>query len=364
MFKYLNKDESGQSLVLVALMMAVLLGFGALAIDIGYMTFQKSELQNAADAAALAGAGSIPIPGVTANDIRDTIVPDYVDDNINNLISLEVNPGADLISANVVEVTITQEIPKLLGGILSDKSEIMTVTARAEYTPGKEKKEQIVEKVTKEVPSTQWTGESLPFINVKQSGFNIGTEFEVWNKIANGYFECINNFEVLGSGSNLYFNVDIQKGLEIKNGVVASKKDELQTYYDYHKKQDVYIYSLSPTALSTQKVTMNYYDKKDGTKTQVVENLYDKHGDLAWKNKDGFVDISSLVLIRCTFQEYIDKGKDGKTLKLIPKKVYNIANNEWPEGYTNPDEDLIVEVVEDKITEIVTYEKPKIKLIQ
>lgn len=364
MFKYLNKDESGQSLVLVAIMMAVLLGFGALAVDVGYMTYQKSELQNAADAAALAGAGSIPTPGVTANDIRDVIVPDYVDDNIDNLISLTVNPGADLISANVVEVTITQEVPKLLGGILSDKTEIMTVTSRAEYTPGKEKKEYISEPVTQLVPSTQWTGESLPFINVKESGFNIGTEFEVWNKIASGYFECINNFEVLGSGANLYFNVDISKGLEIKNGVVASKGDDLQTYYEYHEGQDVYIYSLSPSALSTQKVTMNYYDKNDGTKTQVVEDLYDKHGDFAWKNKDGFVDISSLVLIKCTFEEYIDKGKDGKTLKLIPNTIYDIANGDWPEGYTNPDEDLMVEVIGEKITEKITYEKPKIKLIK
>lgn len=53
------KHEGGQVLVLAALMMTVLMGIAALAVDVGMVTVTKSKLQNDADAAALAGAMEI-----------------------------------------------------------------------------------------------------------------------------------------------------------------------------------------------------------------------------------------------------------------------------------------------------------------
>jgi Flp pilus assembly protein TadG len=50
------KNNRGQILVLVAISLVVLLGFAALAIDVGYFYHTKNQLQGAADAAALAGA--------------------------------------------------------------------------------------------------------------------------------------------------------------------------------------------------------------------------------------------------------------------------------------------------------------------
>jgi hypothetical protein len=50
------KDQNGFALVLLGLTIVVLLGFAALAVDIGYLYAARNELQNAADAAALAGA--------------------------------------------------------------------------------------------------------------------------------------------------------------------------------------------------------------------------------------------------------------------------------------------------------------------
>ncbi len=49
-------DESGAISVVVALSMVVLLGMGALAIDIGHMAWVQNELKKAAEAGALAGA--------------------------------------------------------------------------------------------------------------------------------------------------------------------------------------------------------------------------------------------------------------------------------------------------------------------
>ena len=51
------KNQAGVSAVIVAIVLPMLIGFGALAVDVGYMCVTKNELQNVADAAALAGAG-------------------------------------------------------------------------------------------------------------------------------------------------------------------------------------------------------------------------------------------------------------------------------------------------------------------
>ena len=53
------KDESGVTAILVAIVMVVLIGITALAVDIGYVAATKNELQNVADAAALAAANQL-----------------------------------------------------------------------------------------------------------------------------------------------------------------------------------------------------------------------------------------------------------------------------------------------------------------
>ena len=51
------KNQAGVSAVIVAIVLTMLIGFTALAVDVGYMYVTKNELQNVADASALAGAG-------------------------------------------------------------------------------------------------------------------------------------------------------------------------------------------------------------------------------------------------------------------------------------------------------------------
>lgn len=50
------KDHKGAAAIIVGLLIIVFMGFAAFAIDIGYTLVARNELQNAADAAALAGA--------------------------------------------------------------------------------------------------------------------------------------------------------------------------------------------------------------------------------------------------------------------------------------------------------------------
>jgi hypothetical protein len=59
-FSKIMKFESGQMLILVALMMVGLLGMTALIIDVGGKNLTRTQLQSAADAAALAGARNLP----------------------------------------------------------------------------------------------------------------------------------------------------------------------------------------------------------------------------------------------------------------------------------------------------------------
>ncbi len=61
------KDESGQVVLIVALCMMVLIGFIGIAVDIGYLRFEKRRLQAAADAAALAAALEVRVCGGTTN---------------------------------------------------------------------------------------------------------------------------------------------------------------------------------------------------------------------------------------------------------------------------------------------------------
>src|SRR5262245_35457982 len=53
-------DERGSILPLVGLCLLVVLGFGAIAIDLGQQAALRSELQATADAAALAAASRLP----------------------------------------------------------------------------------------------------------------------------------------------------------------------------------------------------------------------------------------------------------------------------------------------------------------
>ena len=142
MFKYI-RNESGQSMVLVALMLIVLLGFGALAVDVGAMTFQRSKLQNAADAAALAGAlaaGNSSNDDIVKGKAENYAVLNFKDDDTTTITPV-------INRANkTVEVTIEQDIPKYLSGVISKDTSRMNVKAVAKY-------------------NVRWGGLALPLVN-------------------------------------------------------------------------------------------------------------------------------------------------------------------------------------------------------
>lgn len=67
MVKKVVGEEKGSVMIMVVLALVVLIGFIGLVIDGGSLYLTKSRLQNAADAAALAGAQDLPTAGTAAN---------------------------------------------------------------------------------------------------------------------------------------------------------------------------------------------------------------------------------------------------------------------------------------------------------
>jgi Flp pilus assembly protein TadG len=95
----LAADQSGVSALLAAIVIVVVIGFAALALDIGHLVDVKAELQKAAEAGALAGARALALPmGVTDynwNNAKNAAVSTVQQNFVDNL-SL-----ADFTAANV-----------------------------------------------------------------------------------------------------------------------------------------------------------------------------------------------------------------------------------------------------------------------
>ncbi len=99
-----QRDERGQVLVLVAAGMAAFCGLVGMSVDIGQMIYTKSDLQKAADAAALAGAQDLPSSSTATN-----VANSYVALNASNTaatiqISQTYNPN------DTIRVTATRKV--------------------------------------------------------------------------------------------------------------------------------------------------------------------------------------------------------------------------------------------------------------
>lgn len=75
-------------------MLTILLGFGALAIDVGYLFVVRNELQNAADAAALAGAPCI-YPRAQCGNTKST-APDWATAQAQTVQSVSLNKSSNV----------------------------------------------------------------------------------------------------------------------------------------------------------------------------------------------------------------------------------------------------------------------------
>ncbi len=71
-----RRNENGQIIVLSALIFTIVLGMGALAVDVGFYLHERQNVQKAVDAGALAGAQLLPNNAATAASVATTFTLD------------------------------------------------------------------------------------------------------------------------------------------------------------------------------------------------------------------------------------------------------------------------------------------------
>lgn len=292
--KKLIRKEDGQSLVAFALFFVILMGSAALVVDVGFIEVKKGHMQNVADAAALAGAMDLPNYSIAIINAKKIAEANGVDVD---KTTVKTPYKGDSTSIEVVcSQTLHYTFAKILG---FDKVE---VSSRA-----------VAQKVS------NWSGEALPFINLDDD-YIANPEIEIWENTGPGDFESIENYTVINPNdpSKLYFEIDYMNGIEVKKGTVAKIKQEIGYVYNQHKPdKPVYVISLKRNVINSGNVLL-----KDGS-TRSLSKL---------KNKD-VIHPNQLVLLECIFKNYDIKDK---TLYLTTKKVYDIANNEFPTNYVGP----------------------------
>lgn len=134
------RDESGQALIIVALSMTCLLGFVAMATDVGALLHDRRELQVAADSAAIAGALSYNYGGATTAADKASANNGFT--NGKNGVNITVNTpplqGEYAGAKGYVEIIIQQSEQTTFMGLFGHGK--MTVGARAvagaTHTPG------------------------------------------------------------------------------------------------------------------------------------------------------------------------------------------------------------------------------------
>ncbi len=126
----LISKEKGQGLALAALGLIVVSGFAAVSVDVGVFMHERREIQNAADAAVLAGAAELP-DSPTEAEIK---VYEWADKNGMNIAGGELQSVAvttTFAPNDTVTVTLKRDTPFIFGRVLGFTGDTIHATAVA-----------------------------------------------------------------------------------------------------------------------------------------------------------------------------------------------------------------------------------------
>lgn len=127
------QDDRGAVAVTVAILMVVLVGFTALAVDVGYMLTIRRQLQTAADAAALAGCRVLADGGTESAALAEA--EDYALRNAfepaDALVMLDASPDTEVTSTSV-QVTCMKETSLFFARVFGIEMAPIRASSRAE----------------------------------------------------------------------------------------------------------------------------------------------------------------------------------------------------------------------------------------
>src|SRR6266850_2580227 len=126
-----HEDESGQTMIIVGLMVTVLLGFMGLVADVGWLQIGIVRAQRAADAAALAGAPYLPgnVGGATTA-ARNEATKNGFTHNVNGATVLVAQ---DPLNPNLLNVTVSATVRTFMSNLFGVPSFQTSRNARAEF---------------------------------------------------------------------------------------------------------------------------------------------------------------------------------------------------------------------------------------
>ncbi len=141
-------SRRGAVLVMVALLLTVLLGIGAFAVDLSQVMAHRSELQRAADAAALAGAVRLTTTSFDAAD-NDAVTYSVLNPIMGGTDSIAVDygswngssfseRGADAHDTDAIKVTLFSTSPSIFAQVLGVGSTSVQAEATAWASPNVE----------------------------------------------------------------------------------------------------------------------------------------------------------------------------------------------------------------------------------
>ena len=126
------KSEAGAILVMTAASMVVLAGFAAIAIDGGRLYVTRGDIQNSADAAALAGVQSLHLSDAEAEDrAREWAEKNGLEEDEVESVDIDQNCSGGLKS-NTVTVHVTRNVEFTLAQVLgiTDSDVVACATAQ------------------------------------------------------------------------------------------------------------------------------------------------------------------------------------------------------------------------------------------
>jgi len=243
---FLREDQGAVAIITAVVLTFVLLGIAALAIDIGRQASAKNELQNAVDAAALAGAKELALNGHDLSKIIDAAQNVAAENKVDNsfvildLSDIETgylsqlsNPLPQLISPpptgenyNAVRVTVDNHgVSSFFGQILGINQSV-SVTAKSVVGPAKKMggddarklvpigvKEEVLEQILDDPEHTTITKYNFDTIGAGNWGFvNLGwiygerpTGYEQSEYIRDGYDNDVSIGQIIhtDTGANI-----------------------------------------------------------------------------------------------------------------------------------------------------------------
>lgn len=327
-----RRDESGQALVLAALSVVVLLGMVALVIDVGFMQYQKRDLQNTADAAALAGVAYLN----DFNDAKiDALVLDVIKANLGKDARISTSPseipnGDEVLvdvdksqkNDGVLSVKLRTSSPKFFAGVLTKDGSTVGASATA-----------LMDGVS---DLSKWASSALPFINMESGLHEVeGSTVFVKEKVNPGDFEML--YKAPGQSgqtgfrfntSNLNYDIDFQHGtdfgLKISKGGGADSSEKSNLNVILKPGSIHYLFSIKPEFVALYLTGNN-------------------------KNKD-VVDMNHVRIYEVEFIKADHKDKDNGKYEFLIHNIYDLTS--------------IGKEVNIIPNESVTQIKPRIRLVQ